>query len=736
MKKIIYLLSVLFLTFTACQEETLLEVPGGEDTGTLKEESLTVNFGLDIPTFSVATKAGDVNVFGDAGVPVNSLDVFTFDAEGKFLGNVRLLGEGKSASKYDTFVENDKSGTVVISTKTAIIHFLINYEGSLTGFSGTETTIIPSLETTQFGYWGRVEVSLSDLKNTVRATLIRNFAWLTFKDEATDFGIVNAPQKATLATFGETDEEKKDFTPVKGVVTLPATQSYSNKAALQQSYYILETPNAINTDAGTPLYVIVNQGNKYYKIQLVKSAFEAWELERNYKYTIDFENFELATGGYDSFEGAAGGDIANNVFAEIIKTAPGIMDAAENRLEVEKMAFQYTRGTEFQVGANYYVMNEEHKSIKDNSYIQVRIRKGADDGVVELLGYDAENGKILGKALKDGVTYIQVYETLKNVLLRDIEITVSDGFVFIDPSLVNEGENKVKLTFTIPDIDPAFFPLRVKIRTKNLSPLNAKLYMEYDEDGEVIYVYEATAPGTYEVPFFGLSEAETVLLMHENFQEVELDYIPEIINGIFLDIRDFNYFRFTNNAGEFLGASTGNFAEENTFKITYNDGNDVAYISFNNYLSVNPLILPDDYAGDVRVSITASSNRTYEGVFTVAQLQEKGVSKILSEVVNPELSETMIDITPKGTFKLSTGKVVVPTGGKLYVAYKGLSYEEYKDLSFTIEQGQPVEGETFSMPENVEEFYIWYKSGSTVRSIKYTTEEFAEIEEDTDKVLL
>lgn len=599
MKKIVFLFLMISLVFSSCQSD-LSQHPMEEE---MTEDTAVIQFELSIPQFSVVTKSGD-----DREAEVETIELYTFDADGIYLGKASAL----------TMPDSQMKGTAIISTKSRIVHFVINATDRQTPAADgllTERDIIPALATDKRGYWGRKEFTLNELKSPIAVELIRNYAKISFQGDkypGTTFAIANNPKSAKVAIYNE--DGNYSFEAVEEVVTTPDDLAFwrfdnsdaANEVMMQEIQYLFETDNATLESGETPTFLIALIEGRFYKLQLILSAVEACKIERNYHYEIVFAGFELdPLTGYDSFEAAAEGTVANNIFAEIIKHSPGIMDSKNNKIEVERLAYQLKQGNTLSIPANYFI-----NGIVNNHGVTCYVKEGTD--VIEVV-YNEATGKIVVSAKTNGEAVI-LFGDPKGLLKREIKISVTDGFEFTSFEIETSQYDQVALRIGLPaGLDRAYFPLQLRIKAANIVPVQG-LIIGYEEGGTTYYLYEVTEelydfdanmPTTIiEIPFkVSLSEPETVTVDHTNFLHTKAEFIPQTQATTFSG--SFYYFIYGCHFKLINGAVQMSYGRDKEEMISIHKGK-VAY----------PFIAPKE--GDVALSYYIDSKYAFTTTLDIA----------------------------------------------------------------------------------------------------------------------
>ena len=496
MKKLLYIFTVIFLALLSCQDDVLEQSNGGNSNGNWA----TVNFSLEIPDFTMKTKA-----IGD----ITELSLLTFDANHSFLGRVSA---------------NNQTARVLKDTR--YIHFIANYDWNTfsenENLGKLETELIPALETSDYVFWARVEVL--DFTSPISVTLLRNYAKVTVQSNVSSFTVAgfdvyNFASKGTVATYNE--KENGTFEPNDNeVLTLPRSVVYtdgSDSELNNAEKYLFESPN---TSEHTT-YVIIKNGknSKYYKVHLLDANKRLYKIERNFNYIVNIKGFTDGAGGASTIEEAKGNAPSNNLYAEILKESPIISDANGNRLEVDKLVHLFTSAGQLRVQADYYV----NGTTKNNADMTIEVLE--DDNAILSGTPSISNGTItVGIKKVSSGQNTAILRVSKGVLSREIRVIASELYTFeaYTPSITYTGRDAaVDLSFTIPDTYPEeLLPVRCKIHATSLYPVepNKNMLIVY-ENNTYYYIYEAQSKGIQEVKFkSSLSEqAELVTIENESF---------------------------------------------------------------------------------------------------------------------------------------------------------------------------------------------------------------------------
>ncbi|MDH6344216.1 hypothetical protein M2480_003131 [Parabacteroides sp. PFB2-12] len=544
MKKLIYIYSVIFLAlFASCQDERYIQTEIENEDG-----FMSLNYTLDIPGY-IATRSA-------SALDVGTLSILTFDEDGSFLG--RVMAPSLTMTEPDATGKG--TGTARVPIDTRIMHFVVNHDWSnwvapTTAQGKLETTLVPSLLTTQNVYWGRVEVA--NLYGTISVELLRNFAKLTVVDNTSEtagtnnyseffldgYTLGNYASTGTVSVYGETsgDPFQRDpDTEESDVLTLPKASDRTFAPASELTCdmtpkYMFETEN---TEAN-PTYIIIKnkydtengKASKYYKLHLIKdqTTMIPWKIERNYHYIVTLHSFDgdPYSNGVSSFEEALNAPVSNNLYATIVQESPTISDNDKNRLVIDKMINLFTGGGTLNVKATYYTFNGTQE-VNESDNISIRVVSGED---IFTSGPSIDgNGNITGtvKSVASGQQEA-VIRVSKGNLTRLVKVITSEKYTFnpvTSPVLYTGIDDDVLIEFNIPDTYPdGLYPVKCMIEAGKLYPTGDDQNMLIvHEDNTYYYVYEAKTAGQQTVHFktsFVDSNSE-VLIKNEYFETASI----------------------------------------------------------------------------------------------------------------------------------------------------------------------------------------------------------------------
>jgi len=524
MSKIIKTISLFCLIIIAGCSQDVMTIP---EQQMQEGEEIAVSFNTLIPEFkTVVTRANG---------GVNDMYLLVFDENGNYIAR-RHATLSNQTSTGGTFTAQLPS-----SSNKRIIHFISNYDW--TGFNDisglSEATVVALLSTSNPAFWSRIELDNGISPNSfsgLTVSLLRNQAKISVLNEASElsysgFTIHNKPTKGSVATYSLTT----GF--AEGSITEPLDillNTAQESEISTNEKYLFERKNAYATNITTVIVKGNYNGQQYYyKIDLIDSDKNRYDIERNYHYIVKIKTVTRA--GYVEFNDALEGASHNNTALDpIIEKYPIISDGI-SKLEVEKTLVILTQpNQQFSVWAKYFpdISNE----VFDNSEVSVSLQSGNTSIVGSSLNFNPSNGIITATGLgllpaDPGNARIVVS---KGDLARTIRVVLRTPFSFDpitindqNPGLISNGQSvNVPLKFNIPDDFPEdLFPLPIKIYSKGLYPAAAGLEMVV-EGGQIHYIYRASQKGIQTVNFKTnkSGNAETVTLKADYFSDGTINY--------------------------------------------------------------------------------------------------------------------------------------------------------------------------------------------------------------------
>lgn len=680
MKKVIYILSVVFLAvLSACTEDSMLQ-QGPDGSG--KDGYVKVHFTLeDMPDFqAVETKAGETGI--------DKISLINFDKDGNFLGCVETTNIARTTNNEATGAATG-TGSALIPIDTKIIHFVANWNGDMSQLSGTEKTIMPTLISSDpYVAWGRVE-NITDYQH-VSVTLLRNYAKVTVESTVKDFevggfALVNFVKKGTLVTWDEnkgtfdnvtnSDNSKTEITQIPSLSGNMGNQSAADCLNTNPKY-MFEYINNYNNQ--TSVIIKKKGANQYYKIQLIDKDGVPFKIERNYVYKVVIVKFAAEATGSPSFEEASKAAPTNNIYAEVTKDAPTISDADGNKMTVTPLTQLFTTSGTAVFSARYWEQNTLALS-------KVRLQTQSDaQKLLGTPGYVDSNGTVQVSVTKpagmqDGDLYLANILVQAGILSRIVTIYVSNQYSFepVVGDTYSKLGDKVTLKFTIPETFPKeLYPLKCRIEANDLNPDNSvagqKPMLIEHIDGKYYYIYEAQGPGEQVLHFVTTrSTVENPTVSNEYFALGTFEMVKNIpersISGTL---------RYATNAGSSNPA--------NGAAVSWKSGNQYGSFNMKNNGGYTFSVKADD-SDEITFSYTLEKTNgqiEYEGTFLISELNSKTVTlqpkRIIGKIEGYQSGDITVNkASNNGTKGDEYGSIEVVGGSYYYSLPNNFSWNEY-----------------------------------------------------------
>lgn len=542
MKKLLYILSVLVLFLSACQNEEMVSDGGGNDKKTL-------SFSMSIPEFQTSSRAIDET-------SISKIDLMVFDEKGLFVERVKATDVNSSARTFNA----------VVSSRARIIHFIANYSG-LDGFDEranlekSENQLIPALGVTgnELVFWGRAEISSEATRVSVE--FIRNLAKVTVESEDTHFviqgySLCNYATNGTVSPFVNGKFEYSEDIPTIGTAL---TMNTATDADDMDTKYMCEYTNPTDNETYVILKAIFWDGNpKYYKVLLADSNDNPYTIVRNVNYHIIVKHMAVDVGS-DTFDKAKNGTPINNQYADVMKDSPSVSDDAGHSLTVTPLTHLFvdagTMKSDISIEGDW----------GDVSYVVL-----SDENAI-LSNIHCTNKGITADVRKVDVRSSAQIRVKYGRLARTISVVASSEY-FLDASTsltsYSKADEEVTLTFNLdenyPDAAtyPELYPIECHIKTDNLYPVDdagKKMLIDFDYvKGEYWYTYLAQSTGEHSLKF------KTKLGSVDDEVKVESEYFTSRPASIYLKTRN-----FTIPAGALI-LSSNNYPSSNTVTV-YSD---------------------------------------------------------------------------------------------------------------------------------------------------------------------
>lgn len=563
------LAAALMLTGCAAEEISLPAQPDFIDNG----DTFSIKVSLDVPDMAqTMTRAMG------ATPDYSGLKLYVLEFEGNGDNPASSFYNRKCEVTSETVADGHVNFTLQLYKETTpkVLHLIAVPKSETISVSDpqSEAVVIPSITVSggHEAYWQRVVFpeGYGTLKGSVTdeggvqfvkhdkekledklkmVPMVRNFCAVNVKNEASTFtlegfvvtntprqGIV-APWNAALLRFEpfHTYEEGNSanatpipFSTLKETYTGIRPNNLYNTAPTEsdinaEEKYLYESP----FNSGVPTRVIVkgtyNNKTNYYKIDIGEideetKEFTQYNLLRNIRYTINIKS--VTSEGYDTFEGAMGGSVANNLSYDVSSSS---MPTISNGSDMLQVSYTYK-----------IIMDDESRDVEFSYRYRQDIETtpakylGPDDGITTTLstGTAIESVSDPVKGADGWVTYkltvksrgdddgqlrqsfvvrnnsTGLARTVELVLTNPFEITrnevyggnydVGDEFPYDKTELRSKVETGVgkELTvfFTIPDNLPqSMFPLRFDFESDKLNIENNQIGNLVVSSGESVF---------------------------------------------------------------------------------------------------------------------------------------------------------------------------------------------------------------------------------------------------------
>ena len=334
------------------------------------------------------------------------------------------------------------------------------------------------------------------------------------------FALFNTASAGSVAPFNTVN---KMF---ESVVTEPAGVLFTGVGTMTDgTIYTFERINSTVTT--NPTYVIVEGtyagATYYYKIDIIDSAKNLYDIERNVWFKIVIESVTME--GYSTIEEAQSSPASNNISASVLlQSYPTISDGTYV-LSVDKTIVSFTsNGQMLEANASY----ETIAGVNHNSSIVVTLVQDANYPVVNgAVSYDVSTGNLTA-AIHDvplnGVSYFATIKLEAGNLSRTIRLMLHAPFTFTNismtPSVVaNVLEAPATLKFTIPAEAEYLLPFNCFITSAYLTPVFGNIEVVY-ENGLYKYKWKVTEVGEQTINFETNTNnaSETIFIDADLFQ--------------------------------------------------------------------------------------------------------------------------------------------------------------------------------------------------------------------------
>lgn len=520
MKRLFYLFAFLLL---ACTEDNL------DYNDPNANGNVTLYFKVDIPEAEpMPTRAINENL-------ITGLQLLVFDENGRFISRHQASLSG-----------NNYTVTLPQSSNKRIVHFIANYNWS--GFSDAavatkdEGEIIAPLQSTDLIFWQRVVLNNginTSVFSTQPISLIRNMAKFTLENKPTSglvgvkFALFNTASAGSVAPF---DTTTRTF---GSAITEPAGVTFTAAGTLSPSdVYTFERKNSmVITD---PAYVII-QGTYagavcYYKIDIIDSSKNMYDIQRNVWFKIVVESVTLA--GYSTLEAAKSAPASNNISASVLlQSYPTISDGSYV-LSVDKTVVSFTsNGQTLNANATYKTV----AGVSQNSSVVVTLVQDANFPVVNgNVSYNTATGSLtaaIQNVPANGVSRTATIKIEAGVLSRTIRLMLHAPFTFTNISLTPSVVSNVQdfpavLKFTVPAEAEYLLPFNCYISSAYLTPNFGNIEVIY-ENGIYKYKWKVSVVGEQTINFKTNTNnaAETLFIDANLFERGQVSFTNT--NGVY-----------------------------------------------------------------------------------------------------------------------------------------------------------------------------------------------------------
>ncbi len=596
----------------------------GNSTSQDKAQSVDIIFGVDTPQMSsITTRSVDEDY-------IETLYLLLFDENNQFLSRheASLIEQGSYRVTLDQ------------SDQSRVIHFVANYSwdefDDAEQQGGGEAEVMTSLVSDNLTFWQRSElpsgISSGSLSGGV--SLVRNQAKFTLDDQSEStlsdiqFALYNVASSGTVAPFNTSTSE------FEMVVTEPAGVSFTESTTFTSSpIYSFERDMSL---AGISHSYIIVEGNYqgevcYYKVDIVSSSGEEYDILRNYCYNIIVGRVDKR--GYLTLVEAQNSPASNNIEASVeLQSYPLISDGSYI-LSVDNTQVSFTsNGERLNILVSYQSVDGELR----NDLVEVTlIQDESSPVVVGNISFDPDSGAISGEiddVPSDGAIYRAQIKITAGNLSRTVTLLLHASFKFesieLSSSVVsNQALSPVTLYFTIPDDAEYLLPFDCYITTSHLSPQQSLDMV--GSSGGYQYLWGVSSVGVQSIDWFTnrSDAAETIYIDALLFESGWVSYTNEAEIYSFSNV-SISPSRIPFNQGEsvtlrFTTPTAGLFYIA-TSKLTPVDGTSSRGV-YSYYT---------DQAGEQVVEFTTADRNVYETITLSADRYNDYSLELKNELVN------------------------------------------------------------------------------------------------------
>ena len=483
----------------------------------LMDGEMTVNLQVDAPMAGPGTRS----YVNGTETAVSTVKMLCFDVQGAYI-----------TSREGTVTTTDAThGTLKgsVPANTCRIHFVANFEGldlSAFGMGSLERVVMKSAQLASgvndaVRFWGYHKESSSEamaayLNGGNKVILLRDRAKVTVLNQDSDiksiqWTISNGLNKGFVAAASAADNANPYdnnyasgtiLTEYRssGVYTLTETTAAWTAAGATNPQFLFE-----NSNSTVPVKLIVKatfQDNsvRYHTILLQDADKKLYRVYRNQSFVLTIKDMpsaaESTSIGSASFADAASTEnYSNNPFARVAREVNEVNDESY-KLTVEDVTKIFDNGTTGTVRFTYTRHSRATTDFTGADFEASWEPKADDDERDDVspvttdptVTYNASTGEGTVTFPLNQVTTDLKFNTLQLVtpsgLTRYVDIYSISQFAFkTAPALVDNGTKRTvngverktyKLTFELPELIPAMYPLSVKMYTDLLVPFSEK----------------------------------------------------------------------------------------------------------------------------------------------------------------------------------------------------------------------------------------------------------------------
>ena len=476
---------------------------------------MTVNLRVDAPMAGPGTRS----YVNGTETAVSTVKMLCFDGQGAYI-----------TSRDATVTATDAThGTLVgsVPANTCRVHFVANFEGldlSSIGMGSLERVVMKSAQLASgvndaVRFWGYHKESSAQamaayLNSSNTLVLLRDRAKVTVINQDSDirsiqWTISNGLSKGFVAAASAADNANpydNNYTSgtilteyrSAGVYTLTEATAAWTAAGASNPQFLFE-----NSNSTAPVKIIVkatytDNSVRYHTILLQDADKKLYRVYRNQSFVLTIKDLPSAATttsiGSDNFDDAASTEnYSNNPFAQVAREVSEVNDETY-KLTVEDVTKIFDNGTTGTVSFTYTRHDGTATSFSASDFEASWEPKSDDDERPDVspvttnptVTYNASTGEGTVTFTLNQITSELKYNTLQLVspsgLTRYVDVYSIGQFTFkTAPALVDNGTKRTvsgveretyKLTFQLPELIPAMYPLTVKMYTDLLVPFS------------------------------------------------------------------------------------------------------------------------------------------------------------------------------------------------------------------------------------------------------------------------